>query len=275
MPILFALLAAALWGAADFFGGVGARHTSARLVAVVSQSAGLVAAAIVAPFLWGTTSIQDIMWGLVAGVGGGLAVMVLYRGFQVGRISLTSPIAAVGVAVFPAIVSIVTGDPVTGLQYAGGVLAMGALWVLVGGGGDDDRGPIRASVFYGVLAGIGFALLLIGLGQVEHDIAGPLVASRVGGALALVTPSVLTGANLRAPRAAIRPAMASGAAAVAGNIAFLVASGEESLAIVSVLAALFPAFTVGLAVVFLGEALTRRRLVGLALALVGIAVIVA
>lgn len=274
MPALLALAAAASWGTTDFLGGVAARHAGARAVATVSQLSGLVCAVIAVPLLWGETSAADMAWGFVGGAGGGIAVMILYRGFQRGRISLTSPIAAVGTAVFPAIVSIVTGDPVEGTQYVGAVIAMTAIWVLAGGG-RDDKGPVRASVAYGVMAGLGFALLLIGLGQVEGSLGAPLVATKLGGALALFLPSVVQHLDLALPRKALIPAIAGGALAVLGNVTFLVASGDESLAIVAVLAAMFPAFTVGLAALFLGEALTRRRTIGLALALTGIAVIVA
>ena len=190
MPAAFALLAAAPWGTTDFLGGVAARHATALAVATISQVAGVVTTAVAAPLLWGTTSVADMMWGLAGGAGGGLAVMVLYRGFQRGRISLASPIAAVGTAVFPAVVSMAAGDAATGLQYAGGIVALAAIWVLAGGGRDDERGPVRASVFYGVLAGAGFALLLIGLGQVEHDFGAPLLATKLGGAVALLVPAL-------------------------------------------------------------------------------------
>lgn len=274
MSALLALAAAASWGTTDFLGGVASRHATARAVATASQLAGLVAAVVVLPLLWGDTSLADIAWGLVGGAGGGIAVMVLYRGFQRGRISLTSPIAAVGTAVFPAAVGIATGDAVRGLQVAGSLVAIAAIWVLAGSGRSDERGAVRASVAYGVFAGFGFALLLIGLGQVEGSLGAPLVATKIGGAIALFAPSVVDRLDLALPRPAMIPAVVGGATAVLGNVTFLAASGDESLAVVSVLAALFPAFTVGLAVLFLGEELTRRRVLGLALALAGIAIIV-
>lgn len=275
MSALLALASAASWGTTDFLGGVASRHATARAVATVSQLAGLGAAIVVLPLLWGHTSVTDVTWGLLGGAGGGIAVMVLYRGFQRGRISLTSPIAAVGTAVFPAAVGIATGDAVRGLQVAGSLVAMTAIWVLAGSGRSDERGAVRASVLYGVFAGFGFALLLIGLGQIEESFGAPLLASKVGGAIALFAPSLVDRLDLALPRPAMIPAIVGGAMAVLGNVTFLAASGGESLAIVSVLAALFPAFTVGLAVIFLGELLTRRRVLGLVLALVGIAIIVA
>lgn len=273
MPALLALAAAASWGTTDFLGGVAARHATARAVATVSQFAGLMAALIALPWLSGDTSLADIGWGFAGGVGGGVAVMILYRGFQRGRISLTSPIAAVGTAVFPAAVGIATGDVVDGLQVVGSAVAIASIWVLAGGG-RDERGPVRASVIHGVLAGLGFALLLIGLGQVEGSFGMPLMATKVGGAVALLAPSVVTRLDLALPRRAMVPALAGGVLAVVGNVTFLAASSKEGLAIVAVLAALFPAFTVGLAVLFLREAFTRRRMLGLVLALTGIAAIV-
>lgn len=274
MSALTALLAAALWGTGDFFGGFAARHSPARLVAFVSQLSGVALALLAAPFLWGEVSRQDLTWGFVGGIAGGLAVMVLYQGFQRGRISLTSPIAAVGTAVFPAAFGLARGDIVTALQLVGGLTAIVAIWILASGG--DDDGSVRASVVFGLGAGLGFALLLIGLGQVQTDALGPpLLASKIGGAVGLVVPTLATRSHTKGLGRGRRPAILAGVGAVAGNLAFLSAGADENLAIASVLAALFPAFTVGLAVAFLGERLDVRRTAGLILALVGIAVIVA
>ncbi len=274
MSALLALAAAASWGTTDFLGGVAARHATARSVAAVSQLAGLAAALAALPLLWGDTSLVDAAWGFVGGAGGGIAVMVLYRGFQRGWISLTSPIAAVATAVFPAAVGLATGEAVAGRQIGGLFVAIVAIWVLAGGG-RDERGPVRASVLYGVSAGLGFALLLIGLGQVEGSFGVPLVATKLGGAVAILAPSLVRQLDLALPRPAMIPALVGGAIAVLGNVTFLAATGEGGLAIAAVLAALFPAFTVGLAVLFLGESLTTRRALGLVLALAGIAIIVA
>ena len=162
----------------------------------------------------------------------------------------------------------------TGIQYAGALTGIVAIWVLAGGG-RHDRGPLRASVIYGVFAGLGFALLLIGLGQIEGSFGVPLLATKVGGAVALLAPGLIQRIDLALPAQAAIPALVGGVMAVIGNVTFLAASSDESLTLVPVLAAMFPAFTVGLAVVFLGEALTRRRSIGLVLALVAIGVIVA
>ena len=95
MGILFGLLAAATYGAADFVGGRVSRAFDAFSVVLISQLIGAVPLLIVVPFLAeGGPTAQAVGWGAAAGIGGGTGVLFLYRGLAIGRMSVVAPITA-------------------------------------------------------------------------------------------------------------------------------------------------------------------------------------
>ena len=75
MPFVLALACAAVYGAADFLGGLASRRAGAIAIVVVSQFAGLIALLAILPFLpVSSPSATDWMWGALAGVAGGTGV---------------------------------------------------------------------------------------------------------------------------------------------------------------------------------------------------------
>ena len=75
---LLALLSSAMWGSADYVGGVLSRRRAALQIAAGSQAIALIVvwAAVLAT---GTAITGDaVRWGLLAGACGGLAVMAFY-----------------------------------------------------------------------------------------------------------------------------------------------------------------------------------------------------
>ena len=72
---VLALTAAMFYGAADFFGGLTARRASTIATVVVSQLVGLILLFTAIPFLpAATVSSHDWLWGVSAGVSGGVGV---------------------------------------------------------------------------------------------------------------------------------------------------------------------------------------------------------
>src|SRR5688572_22819141 len=93
MGVLFGLLAAATYGAADFIGGHVSRRFDAFSVVLISQLIGAVPLLVAVPFLAeGSPTIEAVGWGAAAGLGGGTGVLFLYRGLAVGRMSVVAPI---------------------------------------------------------------------------------------------------------------------------------------------------------------------------------------
>ena len=264
-----ALAAALSWGTGDFFGGLAARRGRVLAVAFTSQTAGLLVALVIAPLLGGEPTRADLAWGFLAGFFGGFGLLTLYEGMAV-----VAPVAALGTAVFPAAVGFASGDRLTGLEMSGVVVALFAIWLLSQTPDDELRGTVTASVFSGLLAGVGFGGLLIGLAQLTDD-AGflPLIPTRLAGALVLVALAGARRRTLRVPTRTLTTVIASGAFAVIGNGLFIVAAQEGPLALLGVVASLFPAATVILARAVLHERLPPVRVAGLSVAAVAVAMI--
>ena len=67
MAYLLALGSAALYGAADFLGGLASRQTSTITIIVTSQGAGLALLLLILPLLpLATPTVRDLIWGEVA-----------------------------------------------------------------------------------------------------------------------------------------------------------------------------------------------------------------
>jgi uncharacterized membrane protein len=94
--IVFALLSAALYGSADFLGGLASRRSSVMPVMIFSQLAGLLTLLLVLAFLPAATAIRaDFAWGAVAGGALGIGLMLLYQGLATGKMSVVAPVTAV------------------------------------------------------------------------------------------------------------------------------------------------------------------------------------
>lgn len=281
MFVLLALASAAMYGAADFLGGLASRRAGTIAIVVLSQFAGLVALVLMLPFLPASAPARgDWIWGAAAGIAGGTGVALLYRALAIGTMAIVAPITAVCAVTIPVAAAIALGERPGFLTVGGIVLAMIAI-VLVSQphASPDSAGhapPVRARGAATALAsGVAIGLFFLALARTNSD-AGmwPLVAARgvsfgLFGAIALV---------LRVPMR--MPARVAGTAVVGGvmdmlaNLLYLLATRHGPLSVVVTLSSLYPASTVLLARVVLGERLSARQILGIVCALVAVMVIV-
>jgi drug/metabolite transporter (DMT)-like permease len=272
VSVILALGSAIAYGLSDFLGGVFSRRSQVWPVAVAVQVGGAVFVLLAALAVPGDPSGRSLLWGALSGLGSGLGTVFLYRGFSTGRMSVVAPVSAVGSALLPVLVGVITGDRPSLLAWLGIVCALPAIWLVSAGEGDEGLTgePVAdagTGVLDGVLAGLGFGFLFVALGQVPAG-AGLLPA---GLGLAASVPVVVGLAVVMrqswVPRGRdAAPAFAVGGLAAAATVLFQLASQSGLLAVVSVLSALYPAFTVLLAVLVLREHIHRGQAVGLALA---------
>jgi drug/metabolite transporter (DMT)-like permease len=224
MAALLALAAALGWGSSDYASGIASRRNSAVSVVVLTHLTAVVAlvlfsvssldpATIGIRPLWehaglsatvtgfgldlpaigfaGAPAVRDLLWGLAAGLGGGLGAFMLYRGLARGAMAVVAPITAAGAAAVPAVFGLATGDPVTVL----GVVGIGGALVsifLVSTSGEAAEALGRATTQTAANAAVEPTVVtpaLGGTGRHHHSARtaiGPFVVSCVAAAVALV-----------------------------------------------------------------------------------------
>ncbi len=267
----YSLTAVGVWGTSDFLGGVGARRINAFLFTALVHVSGLIvfgALALMthAPFLSNTS----VLWSVVSGLVGGIALALFYGSLAKGNMGLVAPVAAVLGAAIPSIVTAFAALP-SRRHILGFTLAIVGVWLISRTEGAVGRPEGLGTA---VLAGIGFAGFYLCVHQAGD--ASPLwiaVCSRCG-ALLVTGNIVLFGRYLRkvsAPVMAI--AVVAGILDLAGSIVFIRAAQIGRLDDAVVLSSLYPAITVLLARIFLHEHFSRARTLGMVAALVAVPMI--
>jgi drug/metabolite transporter (DMT)-like permease len=284
--VVLGLGAALAYGISDFIAGRLSRRMHYAPVAMIGNLFALattvVAILVAVP---ADPEVTAIAWGAASGVGGALGTLMLYRGLGSGRMGVVAPLSALGAAALPVVIGVLLGDRPSTAAWAGVALALPAIW-LVSTSSDpaqeDDvagRRPLAEGVLDGLGAGVGFALLLTGLGLAgEGSGLWPVLAGEVFAVviLGLVLVGVLRG--LGPTRWSARDGAGAASVGILGGLAailYFLATHSGLLSIVAVLTSLYPAVTVILAVAILHESISRRQALGLALAVIAVGLIVA
>jgi drug/metabolite transporter (DMT)-like permease len=287
------------WGTADFFGGIQSRRLPALTVAFWSQAAGALGLVIALALEGARPPVAGIAWGLAAGAGSGIALVLFYRSLAEGTMSVVAPISACG-AVVPVAAATLTGDHPGALAGLGVLTAIAGV-VLVSRTHTGDKrpgrpgsGPARpASSSPAGGSGRSRRVLLMALGSalgfglfyvfVDAGTTGsrgePLWVIAGARASSLVMLSMIAligrGAALRWPGRRIGPVALVGLADTGANLLFAYAATTGNLAVVGVLGSLYPVATVILARWLLGERLSGGQNAGVALALTGVGLLAA
>ena len=226
LTVLLGLAAGLGYGLADFVGGLASRRVHYSVVSVVGTATAVVitfAALLVLP---GTPTAQALTWGTIAGLGGGFGGLMLYRGLGRGRMGVVAPLSALGTAVIPVIVGVALGERPSIPAWAGIALALPAIWLVstssepaLAASAEAPAGGRRGlepGVIEGLLAGLGFALLLIGLGLGGDGVGlWPVAVSQV---TALVVMGAAMLGALRRPENRNVPRREAGLAVLGGPV---------------------------------------------------------
>lgn len=272
LGILLALSSALAYGAADFVGGVGSRRHSSWQVVLVGQAAGALVMLVAGLMLPGGPTAQAFAWALLAGVGSATGSIFLFRGFARGRMGLVAPISTVGAAVLPVLVGVTLGERPSWLVWVGVLVALPGIWLVSRETTPDRSAGTRGALVDGAVAGAGFGVLFIALGQIPAD-AGllPLAANQLVGAVLTVVAATNLGQPWRPRRGVLGWGGVSGVLGAIGTLAFMVATGSTTLGIAGVLASLYPAVTVLLAAGVLGERIGAGQRAGIGICTLAVA----
>ncbi len=284
MVYLLAIGSAVLYGAADFTGGLASRRAGTTPVVLLSQASGLVLLALILPLLpHARPARPDLLWGVGAGVTGGIGVALLYRALAIGTMTVIAPTTAVCAVAIPAGVSVLLGERPAPLAIAGIALGIGSI-VLVSrqgeaaeSGRDDStaRGTLGPGIGTALAAGVAIGFFLLCLAQTGSG-AGmwPLLVSRTVSVTLFVAVAVASGRSVRMPVRVTGQTIICGVIDMLANALYLLAARLGPLSIVVTLSSLYPASTVLLARVVLGERLSLWQMLGVGSALAAIVLIV-
>jgi drug/metabolite transporter (DMT)-like permease len=275
--VLVGLACAVIYGAGDYFGGLASRAVSPVRVVALAGLFGLTLLTVFSPVVGGVYSDDALLWGLLSGVAGSIAILTLYWALAIGPMSILSPLTAVLSAIVPLAWGVVLGERLSLIGY----IALGiALVAVVLVGFIPEKGAVRPSVRGVVVAsvsGVLIGVLLILLHQAPAD-SGllPLIFNRAAYLIILWTIVLVLwlrsrsrGAGFGGPvRPVIWPIVAAGIADAVANTLLIIGFRLGDLSVIAVLAALYPAGTIALAAVFLKERIAPVQWVGLGLALV-------
>jgi drug/metabolite transporter (DMT)-like permease len=273
------------WGAADFFGGVQARRLPALSVALWSQAAGALALAAALAAQGSPPTSAGYAWGLAAGAGSGLALMLFYRGLAEGTMSVVAPVAACG-AVVPVLVAPLRGEPPGAVAGLGIVVAVAGVVLVSRSPGPRRREgrapsrPLRPRVLamaLGAALGFGLFFVFVDAGTATPGASPLWVIAGARTSSLLVLAGIAVGMRSQAawPGRRILPVALVGIADTSANLLFALAAIGGNLAVVGVLGSLYPVATVLLARWLLRERLSGGQNAGVALALTGVGLLAA
>jgi drug/metabolite transporter (DMT)-like permease len=304
-----ALASAVGYGASDFAAGLASRKVDVLAVTFLATLCSLAVSALALPWMAGHgPSAAALAWRAGSGLGGLGGALCLYAGFRQAAFSVAGPLSAVSSAGLSVIAGVALGERPSALSLAGIVAALPAIVLvsLAAGPASQDKVPgakpagtgfagatpaeagsadpapgqagrpacrgALAGVGFGLAAGVGFALLFVGLNR-AGSAAGvwPVIAGQV--AEVIVMAGIVMGTRRALPRGAVTLSVLTGVAGGGATILYFVATHKGFLAIAAVLTSLYPAVTIGLARVFASERLSAARLAGRVLAGLSVALI--
>ncbi|MGZ6124186.1 MAG: EamA family transporter [Myxococcales bacterium] len=276
MALILALSSAALYGTADFLGGLAARRAAALAVTVLAQGVGLVLVALALPLFPAEVPFTvGALWGVGAGLTGGLGVALLYYGLKVGRMSVVAPVTAVCSITIPVLVALGLGERPGPPAIAGIAAAVISVALISRHADPAGKPPIQdRSLAIALASGVAIGAFFVCLAR-AGTASGlwPLLIARATSTLALAAAAVLARVSIAVPRAALPAVAACGAIDVLANALYLLAARDGPLGLVATLASLYPASTVLLARLVLGERLRPVQSVGLGCAAAAIVLI--
>ena len=271
LSILYGILSAATWGAADFIGGLASKRTSPYRVLFLGELAGLI------PFIALTVltgeimpPVRDMLWAGLASLLGLGGLILLYRALASGQMTIAAPVSAVFAALIPVIFAFVTEGLPSVTTLMGFLLAFIAVWLISQNDGSkfrfsfsDLRLPLASGLFFG--------LYFVAIHQATlNAFFWPLVSARGSGLIAIGSFALLRHQPVMPPRDLWGPVILNGILDIGGNGFYVLAARTGRLDVAAVLGALYPASTVLLAWMFLKERISWIQMIGILFAVAAI-----
>jgi uncharacterized membrane protein len=274
LTALLATSTSALFGVADFLGGMASRRESAFAVTAAAHAVGVVLFVLALFIFPSPFSTEAVVAGIAAGVSGGIGVVSLYAALARGRMSVVAPLTAALSGSLPALYDLARGSQLSTTSVVGLVLALAATVIVSatsGDGGDGTPQMPASAIVLSLVAGVGFAGSFIAFSLAGQETGfWPLASARITSFAMLASVTFARRGTLAIDPSVRRAVLATGALDAMANVTMLTAIRIGPLAVASVLGSLYPVVTVLLARVVLKERLKGLQRVGVAIAFVAV-----
>ena len=292
MGIILGLAAALCWGAADFL--------ARNLTQIIGTYRTLffmqfIGAFVLSVYVLGSGEVarlahhsgwQPWIWAAVVAMMNAFCALALYRSFEVGVLSIVSPVAASSSAL-TVILSFLSGETISRVRAFGiGAALLGVVLAATHfssgsyneiSGRTTHKGQLTRGVGWALVASVSYGINFWLLGFFVTPFLGgsvPIWIIRVGTITTLALFAVPVRQSIRPPRGRIWWLILL--VGTLDTCAYLLANfgfTTEQVAVVSVLASLFSAVTVLLAWLFLHDKLQWSQWLGIGIIFVGIVLV--
>lgn len=280
--VALGLAAAAIWGAADFSGGLAARRAPTSYVIFIAH--GLSLLILLAIVISGhVPPPKQLLYGLLSGIVSAAGLTALYGALARGQMGLTAAVSGVITAALPVVVSWVQEGHAGALKLTGFALAAIAIW-LIAYTPANRRQPQQRDwgwLWLALAAGLCFGgMLVLMRASAAQSIVWTLTLIRITSTSIAGLLCVAVGLRRRpqAPivwKALLPLAACAGLFDTTGNLLYTLSALAGRLDVAAVVSSLYPAATILLAAMLLKEHARRSQWIGMGLAVAAVALIAA
>lgn len=277
LGIIFGIIAMIGWGTADFFVAKAVRKTNVFKTFVWSQIIGLILFFLIFSvfFKFPILSLATIGIILIAGFLGTISYLAFYKGLQVGKVSVISPIAACWAVVTVILSLIFLNETLTVLQAIGVSLAiLGA--VLASFRLHDllklKLRKLATGLEYAIIALLAWGVYFVFIDVLVTELSWflPMLFIKTVAVFYLLIYSGATKKNISFPKNVKFFIILIGILEVIAFLSYGIGVASEYTAIVAPIGAAFPMVTIILARIFFKETLDVNQKIGIVSVLTGL-----
>jgi len=214
---------------------------------------------------------RAFLWGMGVGVFVFVALYYFARSLKSGSISLIMPIFRLSFTVTTALAVVVLGEPLGAWKLAGLALALGAVWLLLGGeGGGAPRSALVQVVV--AMAAMGVANFIYKVGAMTGGSPATFIAGQATVFLPLATAFAwITDRGLRLPRNLWPPASAAALCFVVALVLMFASLERGEASVLVPVTQMGFVITAAYGLIVLREPFTARKAAGLVIAVAALA----
>lgn len=270
MALTFAVVAAVLLGASDFWAARAARTAPSITVTRSVVGVSSVLGPLLVPFVPFEVIARDLVIGACGGVAMTTGLALLYRGYAIARIGVVAPMSSVILAVVPVTFDLVRGERPGAVGALGMAIGLSALVLTSYQPG--GTGSLRLGAILGIASGVAFGIAFTLLGEIS-EASGllPVVVQRWVG-FGLLTAMYAVGSDpfVVSTRVERRATLAAGCFGVIALAALQLGFQNGASGPVSVAASQFATVAVILSVLFNRERMRWWQAVGVGATAIGV-----